>query len=244
MGSVTIRRSRGCECCTRVSSATPSPRIERFTTTSARLLTSVKGCILGFSPFSMAPIVLIASLVWLQPMLLGQTSHNDQWISSDEFDEDLGEYSVISEYRIRIPKNYKRVELQQAPKGIEVAVWSGPQREDGTASVIQLTVIEMPDNERITKLDDLMVAALKDVQSRRSNWTQSDFRLGKIAGIGFLRADWEGMAANSDRKLRGIVLTGLHDNRAIVLRTQEVEPHDEQGLSLSLNSLFTFQAKP
>jgi hypothetical protein len=52
------------------------------------------------------------------------------------------------------------------------------------------------------------------------------------------------MAANSDRKLRGIVLAGLHDNRAIVLRTQEVEPHDEQGLSLSLNSLFTFQAKP
>jgi hypothetical protein len=102
----------------------------------------------------------------------------------------------------------------------------------------------MPDNERITKLDNLMVAALKDVKSRRNNWTQSDFRLGKIAGISFLRADWEGMAANSDRKLRGIVLAGLHDNRAIVLRTQEVEPHDEQGLSLSLNSLFTFQAKP
>lgn len=199
---------------------------------------------MGYSPFSMAPIVLIASLVWLPPILLGQTSHNDQWISSDEFDEELDEYSVISEYRIRIPKSYKRIELKQAPKGIEVAVWSGPQREDGTASVIQLTVIEMPDNERITKLDNLMVAALKDVKSRRNNWTQSDFRLGKIAGISFLRADWEGMAANSDRKLRGIVLAGLHDNRAIVLRTQEVEPHDEQGLSLSLNSLFTFQAKP
>ena len=199
----------------------------------------------------MAPVILVASLVWLPPISLGQSSQLeqnsqlDQWVSSDEFDERLDDdYSTISEYRIRVPKGYKRVEIKESSKGTEVAVWSGPQRDDGTASVIQFTVIEMPDDERITKLDDLMAAALKDVKSRRTNWTQSEFRLGKIAGIGFLRADWAGMAANSDRKLRGIVLAGLHDNRAIVLRTQEVEPHHEEGLALSLNSLLTFQTKP
>jgi|LakMenEpi03Aug12_release.lakeMendotaPanAssembly.Ray.scaffolds.fasta_scaffold114541_3 hypothetical protein len=192
----------------------------------------------------MARILLVASLAWLPPILLGQTSHNDQWIARDEFEEKLDDYTAISEYRIRVPKNYKRMELKEAPKGIEVAVWSGPQRDDGTAHVVQITIIEMPDNERITKLDTLMVAALKDVKSRRTNWTQSDFRIGKISGISFLRADWEGMAANSDRNLRGIVLAGLHDNRAIVLRTREVEPHHGQGLALSLNSLLTFQTKP
>jgi hypothetical protein len=203
-----------------------------------------KRCILGKSPFSMVLLVYVVSLVLLPPILFGQTSHNDQWISSDEFDQRLDEYSSISGYRIRTPKNYKRIELKEAPKGTEVATWGGPQRDDGTAPVIQVTVIEMPDNERIAKLDDLMGAALKDLKSRRTSWTQSDFRLGKIAGISFLRADWGGMAANSDRKLRGIVLVGLHDNRAIALRTQEVEPHHEQGLALSLNSLLTFQTKP
>lgn len=200
----------------------------------------------------MAPVILVAAMFWLPPISLGQSSQleqislNDQWVSSDEFDERLDDdYETISEYRIRVPKGYyKRVEIKESSKGTEVGVWSGPQRDDGTAPVIQFTVIEMPDDERITKLDDLMAAALKDVKSRRINWTQSEFRLGKIAGIGFVRADWAGMAANSDRKLRGIVLAGLHDNRAIVLRTQEVEPHHEEGLALSLNSLLTFQTKP
>lgn len=203
-----------------------------------------KRCILGTSPFSMVLLVYVVSLVLLPPILFGQTSHNDQWISSDEFDQRLDEYSSISGYRIRTPKNYKRIELKEAPKGTEVAIWGGPQRDDGTAPVIQVTVIEMPDNERIAKLDDLMVAAIKDLKSRRTSWTQSDFRLGKLSGIHFLRADWTGMAANSDRKLRGIILVGIHDTRAIVLRTQEVEPHHEQGLTLSLNSLLTFQTKP
>ena len=199
---------------------------------------------MGTTAFSAASLSFAASLVLLTPILFGQTSHNDQWNTSDEFEDKLDDYSSISEYRIRTPKSYKRIELKEAPKGSEVGIWGGLQRDDGTAPVIQVTVIEMPENERIAKLDDLMVAALKDLKPRRTSWTQSDFRLGKIAGIRFLRADWRGVAANSDRTLRGIVLVGLHGNRAIVLRTQEVEPHHEQGLALSLNSLLTFQTKP
>jgi len=199
---------------------------------------------MGTSPVSMVSLVYVVSLVLLPSILFGQTSNNDQWISSEDFDQSLDEYSSILEYRIRTPKNFKRIELKGVPKGTEVATWGGPQRDDGTAPVIQVTVIEMPDNERITKLDDLMVAAIKDQKSKRTSWTQSDFRLGKLSGIHFLRADWAGMATNSDRKLHGIILVGIHDTRAIVLRTQEVEPHHEQGITLSLNSLLTFQTKP
>ena len=148
---------------------------------------------MGTSPVSMVSLVYVVSLVLLPSILFGQTSNNDQWISSEDFDQSLDEYSSILEYRIRTPKNFKRIELKGVPKGTEVATWGGPQRDDGTAPVIQVTVIEMPDNERITKLDDLMVAAIKDQKSKRTSWTQSDFRLGKLSGIHFLRADWAGM---------------------------------------------------
>ena len=195
-------------------------------------------------PFSMISLIVVASLVLQPSILFGQSDHNDQWISNDELDKNLDDYSVISAYRLRTPKDYKRLELKAAPKGTEVAVWGGPQRDDGTTSVIQINVVQMPENERNSKLEDLMETVLKDIRSRRTGWKQSDFRLGKIDGISFLRADWVGMAANSDRKLRGIVLVGLHDNRAIALKTQEVEPHHEQGLAISLNSLLTFQTKP
>ncbi len=195
-------------------------------------------------PFSMISLVFVTSLV-LQPLILfGQSGHNDQWLSSDELEKNLDDYSAISAFRLRTPKDYKRLELKAAPKGTEVAVWGGPQRDDGTASVIQINVVQMPENERISKLEDLMETVLKDLRSKRTSWKQSDFRLGKINGISFLRADWVGMAANSDRKLRGIVLVGLHDNRAIALKTQEVEPYHEQGLAISLNSLLTLQTKP
>ena len=192
----------------------------------------------------MISLIVVASLVLQPSILFGQSDHNDQWISNDELDKNLDDYSVISAYRLRTPKDYKRLELKAAPKGTEVAVWGGPQRDDGTTSVIQINVVQMPENERNSKLEDLMETVLKDIRSRRTGWKQSDFRLGKIDGISFLRADWVGMAANSDRKLRGIVLVGLHDNRAIALKTQEVEPHHEQGLAISLNSLLTFQTKP
>jgi hypothetical protein len=192
----------------------------------------------------MISLVFVTSLV-LQPLILfGQSGHNDQWLSSDELEKNLDDYSAISAFRLRTPKDYKRLELKAAPKGTEVAVWGGPQRDDGTASVIQINVVQMPENERISKLEDLMETVLKDLRSKRTSWKQSDFRLGKINGISFLRADWVGMAANSDRKLRGIVLVGLHDNRAIALKTQEVEPYHEQGLAISLNSLLTLQTKP
>ncbi|MCU0714092.1 MAG: hypothetical protein MUC43_18700 [Pirellula sp.] len=130
------------------------------------------------------------------------------------------------------------------PKGTEVAVWGGPPRDDGTASVIQINVVQMPENERLSKLEDLMETVLKDIRSKRTSWKQSNYRLGKIDGISFLRADWVGMAPNSDRKLFGIVLVGIHDNRVIALKTQEVEQYHEEGLAISLNSLLTFQTKP
>lgn len=192
----------------------------------------------------MISLVFVVSLVLQPSILFGQSGQNDQWISSDELDKSLDDYSTISAYRLRTPKDYKRLELKAAPKGTEVAVWGGPQRDDGTTSVIQINVVQMPENERISKLEDLMETVLKDLRSRRTSWKQSDYRLGKIDGISFLRADWVGMAANSDRKLRGIVLVGLHDNCAIALKTQDVEPYHEQGLAISLNSLLTFQTKP
>ena len=62
----------------------------------------------------MAPVILVASLVWLPPISLGQSSQLEQnsqleqisqleqWVSSDEFDERLDDdYSTISKYRIR-----------------------------------------------------------------------------------------------------------------------------------------------
>jgi hypothetical protein len=192
----------------------------------------------------MISLVFVVSLVLQPSILFGQSGQNDQWISSDELDKSLDDYSAISAYRLRTPKDYKRLELKASPKGTEVAVWGGPQRDDGTASVIQINVVQMPENERISKLEDLMETVLKDLRSRRTSWKQSVYRLGKINGISFLRADWVGMAANSDRKLRGIVLVGLQDNHAIALKTQDVEPYHEQGLAISLNSLLTFQTKP
>jgi hypothetical protein len=44
---------------------------------------------MGTSPVSMVSLVYVVSLVLLPSILFGQTSNNDQWISSEDFDQSL-----------------------------------------------------------------------------------------------------------------------------------------------------------
>ena len=158
-----------------------------------------------------------------------------------EFDKQLGQYEAIGDYSIRPPAGYVRRDAPGAPNGAGVSVWIGERRDDGTAPMVQVTMVTPPKREELPDLKSATERFIASVRRRRSNWSTSELEIVKIDGRSFAKQTWTGVDLVMKRKMQGIMFVGLFEGELVQLHTQDVEPHFDESLKLGEASILTFK---
>lgn len=126
----------------------------------------------------------------------------------------------------------------QPPLGTTYAL-VGAARADGTRPIVQITLLELPDDKTPDTFSQSMIAG---VAKRRGNWKvqTSDLTLN---GIKVKRHQWTGTAPTQGLAMRGIMLTGTSGKVGFSLHTQDLAKYAAQTLPIGEKSMATFRMR-
>ena len=156
----------------------------------------------------------------------------------------LADEVEIEGYLVRPPLGYPKVAPKTAPTGAKNFFWGGTKRADGMAPVFAITIGTMPRNERPPTLDQALREFLGGFQrANATGWATTPFSEVRINDLVFVQTRWSGMNAKSGRKTHGFSFLAMDGGNAIVIYSQDVEPHHEEALKLSESAAASFRRK-
>lgn len=167
------------------------------------------------------------------------------WTPAPELLEQLGPYQDCGDYQIRVPKGYRKYDLNApltSSVGGTLLGWGGPLEPNGTRPVITVLVLPMPLGASSRTREQALDEMLRSLKKDRSAWQQTPTELGEINGLSFARANWTGL----DRR-------GLRDHRTayayvegrtlIEAECGGVEPNQGPALELGNAAILTLRKK-
>jgi hypothetical protein len=155
----------------------------------------------------------------------------------------LADEVEIEGYLVRPPLGYPKVAPKTTP-GAKHFFWGGTKRADGMAPVFAVTIGTPPRNERPQSLDQGLREFLGGFQrGNATDWATTPFSEVRINDLVFVQTRWSGINVKSGRKTHGFNFLAMDGGTAIVIYSQDVEPHHEEALKLSESAAASFRRK-
>jgi len=174
----------------------------------------------------------------------GPPVESPRWVSDPALDNRLDPYQNVAGIRIRPPKGYALMKSEEKPGGAEMFAWVGTRREDGTAPMIAVAVLLPPPEDRTMLLTEFLNGMLDGVARQKLNSKVAVAEFGKVDGVPFARARWEGTDRATMVRLRGFSYAARYDDGTYVhVMSQDVDPGHEAELSLAEAAALTLRRK-
>ena len=157
--------------------------------------------------------------------------------------EELGEEVEVGDYRIRPPRDYRRLPAvsAQGRPGDRVYMWLGPARADGARPQLTVLHVTSPPDEADNDLEAILDKRLKRAREHWRAWIQEPVEAGRVNGLKFVRTRWGGINIATGQPTRGFVYLARDGNTVIQISSQDVEPDHEQPLQLAETAALTFK---
>jgi hypothetical protein len=147
-------------------------------------------------------------------------------------------------FTIDLPSGYQEIIGPQSPDFAMVG-FVGPQRQDGTRGLIQITfasLSKLREKTGISSVEEFGSFMISGVKRRRQQWKVevTDRQFGNMA---VKRYSWSGVVFHQDKgdQMFGVMYVGIKGNTAFSLHTQDLEQHANQAIPRGEQSMQTFR---
>lgn len=170
-----------------------------------------------------------------------------EWSLAGAAAASLGDPYSMTKFEIRPPANFRFIKYSPETK---TYIWVGPVRADETYPQLMVIVTPLSAQESNNSLTTSLQGVLGAIQKLRESWTSTPIEQGKINGVPFVRCSWNGVVAGGaraglvGRKMHGVVYLAVHENSAIQIMCQDVEPDHAEGIKLGGISALSFRVVP
>jgi hypothetical protein len=188
-----------------------------------------------------AGVVVVAAGAFVAFLLL--RTGEKSWKPDPALLGDLGEEVEVGDYRIRPPRDYRRLPAvsAQGRPGDSVYIWLGPARADGAVPRLRVLLLTPPPGEADNDLEDILDKFLKGAREHWRAWIQESVEAGRVNGLKFVRTRWSGISIATGQPTRGFIYLARDGETVIQISSQDVEPDHEQPLRLAETAALTFR---
>ena len=149
----------------------------------------------------------------------------------------------VDDFQLRLPSAYQAKAIT-GPPGSLINAWVGPARSDGTRPSIVLTIQSVLDKDPSKNtLEAALKIFLENAEKRAKNWTRTALEKGSVNGLSFIRARWRGVNPTTGRIMHGFNYVTIKDRKVIQISSQDLEPHNKEGLDLAEAAALTFKKR-
>ena len=152
-------------------------------------------------------------------------------------------------FTLRLPAGYRLLGQTSPGSGVLTFGYASDQRNDGTRSLIQVTLIDLdkgPAGPPPT-LDEIAAAMIGGVRQRRDHWQQAESSI-TLDGVTAQLIRWSGTNAPSPERpsgqpasgMHGVMVIGIKAGVAFTLHAQDVDAFAASTLPASETALMTF----
>ncbi len=146
-------------------------------------------------------------------------------------------------FSIAPPQGYTRT-AAPAGGGATIIAWAGERRSDGSAPMLQVSLIPVPQGQAVPSNQLALSAMLSGVARLRSSFLTNSPEAAQINGVEFLRQSWSGVNSGNGQKMDGVMYVTTHNNRIVALHTQDSEQRDASSRATCEASFTTFRFLP
>jgi hypothetical protein len=173
------------------------------------------------------------------------TRPSAKWAPDPAILKQLGRAAAVENYMIRIPKGYEVQQAKNAPAGMRMWGWTGPDRTDGTKPSITMSLLTIPPAEReqvkSLSLEQLAEKLVGGKQRMLTNWKPKNTEKGVINGMDFARIHWRGSDPRRGSDMRGFLYVARDGDNIVQIASQDLMPETDKALSLAETSVYTFR---
>ena len=156
--------------------------------------------------------------------------------------EKLGERHDLDFGSIQLPPDFTLANTASRGKST-VYQFGGPRRDDGTAASLQITTVQLDDNDKIYSLGETLDKFLGGIKKRRNQWSESELLHDQISGYEFAHKSWEGVDSARNVPMKGVSYVTYIDKLMVSIASQDIQPMADETIPLVEAAIRTFKQK-